>query len=364
LKLPSFAQHFLRSPALVKELLGHTTITKKDVVYDIGAGSGVVTSALAKVAQSVVSVELDPRMVAKLRENIRHSTNVSVVQADFLTLPLPRTPYKVFANIPFGVSSQIVQRLTGAPVPPAATYLIVQEQFARKLLPDNKGYTNQLGITLGVEFGVRIRRKLKPTDFSPPPHVPTVLVEIVHRSVPLVGRSDLLAFKQFVTRAFTDPRSLWQAPLHTAGLSAIAPPSSLTLDQWVQLYEIIRHTPPKHEVPLLAPNDPFLAKKAQPVAPNEINAPSTRFVIARLAEVVASKGRQQPQDVVAAPRLGISKRIVAVGGGPKRALVIINPVVNGRAVTGLDHNGKPLRVQLTGQVAQSLMREIRLLDGR
>jgi len=156
-RLANYSQYFLRDPNLIKELIGHTSINKKDTVYDIGAGSGVISSVLASRCKDVVAVEFEPRMAQKLRENMAKYPNVSVVEGDFLTMPLPQTPYKIFANIPFHLSSPILHRITEADNPPTATYLIVQKQFANKLLPESDRFTGQLGMVIGPEFAVRVR---------------------------------------------------------------------------------------------------------------------------------------------------------------------------------------------------------------
>jgi 23S rRNA (adenine-N6)-dimethyltransferase len=356
-RLHTHSQNFLRSPQLVKKLLGYTNIGKNDTVFDIGAGSGVITSVLSSVTREVVAVEIDPRLVAKLRENVGAHSNVSVQQTDILQIQLPRTPYKVFANIPFSLSSPIVQKLTAVTNPPQATYLIVQEQFARKLLPDNKGYTNQLGIALGAEFAVRIRQRLKPEDFYPRPNVPTVLVEIVLRREPLLPRTQLAAYRRFVAEAFADPRALWQAPLHVAGLSALASPSRLTLDQWIKLFTVMQSSRARG-LSLIDADDPLLKQKAAPVTANEFTSPSLRFVADRLRAHV--KGSNF---AVAAPRIGVLKRVVALGDGGRNNLVLVNPVVRGNLVTGQDHTGKPVKLQPTGKMLEATLREIALLDG-
>ena len=353
-RLPGLSQNFLRSPALVKRLLSRTKITKHDVVYDIGAGSGVVSDALAGVAQSVVAVEVDPRMVQKLHENMAKHANVQIQQADILKMPLPRTPYKVFANIPFSLSSQIVQRFTNAPHPPGAMYMIVQEQFARKLLPNNKGYTNQLAITAGVSWNVRVVQRLRPDDFYPRPNVPTVLLELTRRNEPFVPAEHHSQFIDFVIDAFTDPRILWRAPLHAAGLPALASPSSLTLPQWVTLFNYMQQHPRARGLQVLEQ----AVTGVQPVALTELSSPSLRFLAERLAHI--SLREQEP---VAAPRLGVPKQLLAMSDGSSRqTLVLVNPVVQGRDIRGHDHNGKPVHLQLKGRQLHAVLSEIALFS--
>jgi 23S rRNA (adenine-N6)-dimethyltransferase len=232
-RLHTFSQNFLRSPRLVAELVGHTSIKPSDTVYDIGAGSGVTTSVLAKRCHSVIAVEIDPRMAAKLRENMRQHQNVTVYQADFLNMPLPHTPYKVFANIPFSLSAAIVRKLTEAQFPPDDAYLIVQKQFAYKLLPAGGHYTSQLAIMLGPHFAVRVRKHLLRSDFVPSPNVDTVLLEIKRRPLPLIEPAELPMFQQFVANCFTDPRKMSKV---LPGKKA----SELILEEWVTLFGKIK----------------------------------------------------------------------------------------------------------------------------
>ncbi len=237
-RLAHYSQHFIRNPRLIKELVGHTSITKKDTVYDIGAGSGVISSVLATRCKNVVAVEAELRTVEILRRNMQKYPNVAVVQGDVLTLPLPKTPYKVFANIPFHISSAIVRHLTEASHPPEAMYFIVQKQFARKLLPESDGFTNQLGMLIGPEFAVRIRRRLLRTDFWPHPNVDTVFLEIIKRGEPLLPSEELPRYHRWVAGCFSDPKLFAKTPLQTIGVTLPIKPSQLTLSQWLSLYRL------------------------------------------------------------------------------------------------------------------------------
>lgn len=173
------SQHFLRSPRLALMLIGHSNIKKRDLVLDIGAGSGVITFALSKRCREVWAIESDPETAAKLRKNLaeRGITNVKIFEKDFLELDLPAENYKVFANPPFHLSSEIVRKLIEAKNPPESFYLILQKQFALKLLNTDRHYTSQLGHAVIAKYQTKIKYPLKPYDFTPPPAVPTVLFE-------------------------------------------------------------------------------------------------------------------------------------------------------------------------------------------
>ena len=175
------SQHFLRSPRLALVLIGHSNLKKRDLVLEIGAGSGVITSALAARVREVIAVEPDARTVARLRENLskRGVTNVRLLEQKFEDIDLPEGAYKVFANPPFHLCSVILHRLIEAENPPEAIYLILQKQLALKLLNNTRHYTSKLGYALTAKYATRIRLPLKPQDFTPPPAVPCVLFEAV-----------------------------------------------------------------------------------------------------------------------------------------------------------------------------------------
>jgi 23S rRNA (adenine-N6)-dimethyltransferase len=175
------SQHFLRSPKLAGFLIGHSNIKKRDVVIDIGAGSGVITSALARRCKQVIAVEPDAETAALLRKNTKRCDNVVIVEKDFLEMELLDGPYKIFANPPFHLSSAILHKLDEAKNPPDAIYLILQKQFALKLLNNDRHYTSQLGKQLYIQYTPRIRLPLRPNYFTPPPAVPTVLLELKKR---------------------------------------------------------------------------------------------------------------------------------------------------------------------------------------
>lgn len=178
------SQHFLKSPRLALTLIGHSNLKKRDQVIEIGAGSGVITSALSRRVKHVIAIEPDHSTAAKLRANLakRGIDNVTILEQDFLSVSLPDEPYKVFSNPPFHLSSAILHKLIGATNPPDSIYLILQKQFALKLLNNTRHYTSKLGFALTAHYSTKIKLPLKPTDFTPPPAVPCVLFEAKAKS--------------------------------------------------------------------------------------------------------------------------------------------------------------------------------------
>ena len=197
-------QHFLKSPKFALMLIGHSNIRKNDTVVEIGAGSGVITTALSKKCKVVYAIEKDKETAEKLRKNLERfgAKNVIVLEKDFHEVSLPSEPYKVFANPPFRFSAEIfykllnLENIDGKIVEkqgeycenhniPKSIYLIMQKNLALKLIPTDRHYTSQLGYILQKYYDVKIRLPLRKTDFTPPPAVDTVLFEAkLRNSIP------------------------------------------------------------------------------------------------------------------------------------------------------------------------------------
>ena len=99
---------------------------------EIGPGRGVLTRELAQRCHRLVAVELDERLYTALKESLGDDRRIELVHGDFLSYPLPDTPYKVFGSIPYGRTAEIVRRVVGAPVPPDDAYMIVQREAAER----------------------------------------------------------------------------------------------------------------------------------------------------------------------------------------------------------------------------------------
>ena len=185
-------QHFLKSPRLALILIGHSNIRKNDTVLEIGAGSGVITFGLSKRCKKVLALEQDFETAEKLAQNLKkyQLENIEIIKEDFLNFDLPSEPYKIFSNPPCSLSARIFYKILnlenrdgeiierGAPENlPKSIYLIVQKNFALKLIPTDRHYTSKLGKILQKYYDVKIKYPLKKTDFTPPPAVDTVLLE-------------------------------------------------------------------------------------------------------------------------------------------------------------------------------------------
>ncbi len=110
-----YSQNFLKSPSLVDQLLNKSDIRANDTVYEIGPGKGIITERLAQRCRQVIAIEKDSELMDTLRSRFTSTTNIRIHSGDFLEYRLPNNSYKIFANIPFNITSAVVTHLTSTP---------------------------------------------------------------------------------------------------------------------------------------------------------------------------------------------------------------------------------------------------------
>jgi 23S rRNA (adenine-N6)-dimethyltransferase len=251
----ALAQNFLRSSKIVRSLLANSSITSRDVVYEIGPGRGIITAELAQIARKVVAIEKDPSLARRLLERFQNVGNVQIIANDFLQYPIHDQEYKIFANIPYNITADIVRTILYTSPTPSEAYLVMQRQAAEKF-SGNPSET-QFSILAKPVFEIQIIRKLRRIDFEPMPNVDSVLLHIKKRHSPLVRKEDAFLYRSFVRYGFSTwknslklifkPIFTYQQWKHLSKdlqfpLNAI--PSRLTFEQWLGLFECFKRRVP------------------------------------------------------------------------------------------------------------------------
>ncbi len=245
-----YSQNRLRR-RLLRRLLARSSIDEGDLVYDIGAGDGVITLELAARGARVVAVEKDGRLFAKLERKAGGCPRVTLRHADFFDEALPtHGPCKVFANIPFDGTARIVRKLLFNPNPPADSYLVMQREAAEKFAGIGREYLLSLLLKPWFEFSVLHR--FRTDDFFPQPHAAIVLLRIERRCCRLVSPEAADAYRSFVRTALcggkpTVKDSLKGTLSHARfcrlskqlGFPHSASPADLTFEQWLGLFRTV-----------------------------------------------------------------------------------------------------------------------------
>jgi len=198
-----YSQNFLKSHNLVKRLISKAGLNKKDIVYEIGPGKGIITSQLVVYCKKVIAIEKDKTLHKNLCRKFANVKNVQIIYGDFLKIKLPhRQKYKVFSNIPFSLTSEIISKLIRSHNPPEDMYLIVQREAAVKHAGLPYGPERLRSLMLKPRFELKITHRFKRNDFTPVPNVDAVLLQIKKRNIPILPEDEMQIYQDFISYSF------------------------------------------------------------------------------------------------------------------------------------------------------------------
>lgn len=175
----SLGQHWLRDRVVLDGIAEEAEIKNGDFVLEIGPGLGTLTSSLLKFAGKdgeVLSVEFDENLAKKLPAQFP-GKNLTVKNTDFLDFDLSKLPknYKVAANVPYYITSKIIEKLLTSENKPSIAALLVQKEVAERICAKS-GDLSVLSIASQIyadcELGQFVPREL----FTPPPKVDSQVV--------------------------------------------------------------------------------------------------------------------------------------------------------------------------------------------
>lgn len=163
-------------PSWAERVVADAHVAPGDLVVDIGAGTGALTAALVAVGARVIAVELHPQRLAVLRRRFTPD-RVTVVRADVADLRLPRRPFRVVANPPFALTSQVLKRLVAPGSRLVRADVVVQHAAARRWAAGHAPGAGRWGRDYTAGCGRRIPRRA----FTPPPTVDCTTLVIARR---------------------------------------------------------------------------------------------------------------------------------------------------------------------------------------
>jgi 16S rRNA (adenine1518-N6/adenine1519-N6)-dimethyltransferase len=227
-------QNFLVDETLAARLVELSGVEPGDRVIEIGTGLGVLTRALAKCAQHVVTIEIDSGIVRALRADAALPDNVELVHADALEFDLAecvgaRTgPVRLVANLPYSVSAPLLRRCLDLRDRLEDWSVMLQSEVATRLLarPGSRDY-GSFSVLHGLTVAFSKAMELSPNCFFPVPKVHSTFVRITPLDTPLVDDGELRQVEQVVRAAFAKRRKTLVNSLRAGTLGTEHSPDDL-----------------------------------------------------------------------------------------------------------------------------------------
>lgn len=246
-------QTFLTYQPIAEQLVNALNLNPNDEVLEIGAGKGILTQKLVLKAKYVYAVEIDQRLVEKLKERFAKVLNLEIINQDILKYDLSRhCQIKIIGNIPYSVSSQIMFYLLQHREFWDIAVLTLQKEFAARILAQSG--TKEYG-AITVIFNLYTEAKklfnIPPSYFKPKPKVYSTAVLLKVHKQPLFPITDETFFSQIVKSCFLKRRKtllnnlcatlhITKSELKGIGIDMTRRAETLTLAEFVTLSERLK----------------------------------------------------------------------------------------------------------------------------
>lgn len=211
----ALGQNFLINPSVCPRMAEYSLADKKTGVIEIGAGIGVLTAELAKIAKKVVCVELDTRLLPILDETLADFDNIEIVNADVMKTDLKALIEEKFqgmdvvvcANLPYYITSPVITMLLESRLPIKAVTVMIQKEAADRLCTP-VGSRDSGAITVCTNYYAEVKQLFNVSrgSFMPSPNVDSTVIRLDIREEPAVSVTDEKKFFRMVKAAFAQRR--------------------------------------------------------------------------------------------------------------------------------------------------------------
>jgi 16S rRNA (adenine1518-N6/adenine1519-N6)-dimethyltransferase len=247
----SLGQNFLINPSVCPKMAEGLNGT----VIEIGAGIGVLTCELAKIAEKVIVIEIDDRLKPILDETLSEFNNIEIIWGDALQIirDLHFTePVSIVANLPYYAATHIIMQLLESDLLVDSVTVMVQEEVAQRFtaLPKSKQY-GIVSVAARFYSIPKMLFKVSRGSFMPAPNVDSAVIRLDVGNAAL-GVPHIRPFFRLVKAAFSERRKQLCNPVSKAlGIdreiikSALENPNAraedLSLEEFIKLYENLSH---------------------------------------------------------------------------------------------------------------------------
>ena len=204
----NLSQNFLHDKRMQQRIVDGCDLTENDIVLEIGPGQGAITRLIASKVDRMTCVEKDKDLISALVQEFK-DTNVTVLSNDFLKMDLAALgdSIKIVGNIPYNISTPIIEKLIDNSDHISQAYLTVQLEFGQRLaaLPGSRDY-GALSCFVQYHTDVKVLFNIKSHCFKPAPKVDSCFVRLDFKAPAKYHPLDEKLMFRFIRSVFTQRR--------------------------------------------------------------------------------------------------------------------------------------------------------------
>ena len=222
-------QNFLIDLNLVQLIIDSAQLDKRDVVLEVGTGTGSLTAMMAQQAAAVVTVEIDSHLYELASEELLDYDNVTMLHIDALKnknsfnpvvleaigqrlAEAPDRRLKLVANLPYNIATPVISNLLSTEYTPYSMVATIQKELGERIIakPWTKDYS-ALSVWMQSQCEAEIVRIMAPSVFWPPPKVESAIIRLTIDADRREAIPDRKYFHQFVRALFLHRRKFLRA---------------------------------------------------------------------------------------------------------------------------------------------------------
>lgn len=251
----ALGQHWLEDHDSLQAMVDAAGVQLGDEVLEIGPGYGTLTEYLLAAGAQVTALEFDSSLVKGLLARFADVPELSIVEGDIRTYDFTSMPpdYKLVANIPYYLTSNLIQLISETTNPPIIAVLLMQKEVAERICAQ-PGAMSLLSVTAQFYWETGLDLVVGAQLFTPPPKVDSQILVLTRRTAPLFADVEPKAFFRVVKAGFSQKRKTLlnslsgglslgrdqaQELLDRAGIDARRRAQTLSLQEWHDLYKAL-----------------------------------------------------------------------------------------------------------------------------
>lgn len=247
----SFGQNWLKDQHTLDIIVKSADINQSDTILEVGPGLGHLTEKLVATGAQVIAVESDKDLIFPLKQKLLKTKNIKIISSDILKFNLNDMSkgYKVVANIPYYLTSNLIRMLLESDNKPQSMVLLVQKEVAQRIVA-GPGQMSILAFSVQYYAQPEIVADVSRELFEPVPNVDSSIIKFDIRKKPLFDADSKKLFR-IVRGGFSNKRKMLKNSLSAAlqidqsivtdilincSISQNSRAQELGFEQWRRLY--------------------------------------------------------------------------------------------------------------------------------
>ena len=234
-------QNFLINKEVLDQIVETANLQKTDQIIEIGPGLGILTQELVRKANHVITIELDTNLSSILKENFKEYKNLTILNQNALQFNPQIKNYKVVANIPYNITSPVINLFLQTENKPTTMTLLVQKEVAEKICTLEPDMT-VLSLQVALFGQAKLIKKVSAASFYPTPKVDSAILHInlYQKTDPnYIPTDNALEILKIAKQAFSQRRkklsntlSEYKTAMQKANIDPNRRPETLAVKEW------------------------------------------------------------------------------------------------------------------------------------